>query len=306
MPNENWRDELQDYALLLEAVASGDRSKVVKLFGEYILRTKYTETTSERPQEVLEYDENQGYDHHDQDFNNDHQTAEEPYYPEVPPKRVRFADEEDAYYTEQQGFGQEDEEYGYEEEYRHSAEYDLERPQYAEHYMHGGAADYADQDAMYYDDDDDGSHYDDEPYVSPTGNERYAANTPSYANQAYGNDERGPNEGRGGAGHETQSFGYGFDPTSDEWEFGTGRNEDEYYGTTGDENDFGNESYYGGAASGGIHRQQQDFGFHEGGSNRLQIPGFMKIGEGPEYTGLAQRESGEADVAGTFVRNIRA
>jgi hypothetical protein len=37
MPDEKWRDEFQEYAHLLHAISSGDRSRALKLFGDYLL-----------------------------------------------------------------------------------------------------------------------------------------------------------------------------------------------------------------------------------------------------------------------------
>lgn len=37
MQNEKWRSEFQDYALLVQAVSNGDRTKVIKLLGDYLL-----------------------------------------------------------------------------------------------------------------------------------------------------------------------------------------------------------------------------------------------------------------------------
>lgn len=124
MPDETWRDELQEYALLVEAVSSGDRSKVVKLFGDYILRKKAAEAIEEAVAEIEarvvaepeyggEEDEvgnlgpgegyDEGYtaaeydDYYDDDETNAHQN--------VHTKRVRFADDGE-------GGGAEDEYYG--------------------------------------------------------------------------------------------------------------------------------------------------------------------------------------------------
>ncbi|KAK5451983.1 hypothetical protein LTS15_007706 [Exophiala xenobiotica] len=132
MPDEPWRDEIQEYAHLLQAVASGDRSKVVKLLGDYLLRTpdasseveppldeqqqeeqqdsyedgqaNYDENYYEREDgqyygQYGEYGENRGYGDYDNDgqqdvYANDHENDDATYPVAKQRRRVRFADEE--------------------------------------------------------------------------------------------------------------------------------------------------------------------------------------------------------------------
>lgn len=124
MPDETWRDELQEYALLVEAVSSGDRSKVVKLFGDYILRKKAAEAIEEAVAEIEagvvtepeyggEEDEvgnlgpGEGYEegYTAEDYNDYYDDDETNARQNVHTKRVRFADDGE-------GGGAEDEYYG--------------------------------------------------------------------------------------------------------------------------------------------------------------------------------------------------
>ncbi|KAK5064218.1 hypothetical protein LTR84_000051 [Exophiala bonariae] len=136
MPEEQWRDELQEYALLVEAVSSGDRSKVVKLFGDYILRKKAAEAIEEAEAEIeaeaaveneyVDEEDNQrdlNEDDHEEgldsgeayeedytaeDYENHYDEDEPGAHERTPGKRVTFADDE--------GGGGEDEEEYYDDE----------------------------------------------------------------------------------------------------------------------------------------------------------------------------------------------
>lgn len=143
MPDEQWRDELQEYALLVEAVASGDRSKVVKLFGDYILRKKAEEEEAAAEQEDNgeQYDENgddldpdgeYGEEYNAEEYDtyyDEHETGEEEYNPPAQKKRVRFAEEEEeeeGEYFDEEGnlaYGSQDYEYNGEEDEFYGQDY---------------------------------------------------------------------------------------------------------------------------------------------------------------------------------------
>ncbi|OCT45877.1 hypothetical protein CLCR_00049 [Cladophialophora carrionii] len=65
MPDEHWRAEIHETALLLEAVASGDRSRVVKQLTDYLLakdeRQAHADETAEEQHEHYEDEEEQEY-----------------------------------------------------------------------------------------------------------------------------------------------------------------------------------------------------------------------------------------------------
>jgi hypothetical protein len=151
MPDEPWRDEIQEYAYLLQAVASGDRSKVVKLLGDYLLRTpdasseveppldeqqreeqqdpyeegqaNYDENYYEREDgqyygQYGEYGENEGYGDYDNNgqqdvYANDHENDDATYPVAKQRRRVRFADEERTFHLENTELTPPENDYGY-------------------------------------------------------------------------------------------------------------------------------------------------------------------------------------------------
>ena len=97
---DRWRDELREYALLIEAVLNGDRLKVIKLFGNYILQDRGYEATGS------EYDraDSLGQYHNRNDNSEEsYDEAEERQEVDIPStqrQRIKFVDDgNDDYYN---------------------------------------------------------------------------------------------------------------------------------------------------------------------------------------------------------------
>lgn len=146
MPEEQWRDEFQEYGLLLQAVASGDRSKALKLFGDYLLNQSKSDPVAgpsapgqaqgqdKRQQEAdQDPDEEENLDVGDEAYDEEEEYLDEGQYEDYgeeeypavedeeysapkPRKKVRFADEEGANPLEENEPEQPDDNYGYDEE----------------------------------------------------------------------------------------------------------------------------------------------------------------------------------------------
>ena len=146
MPEEQWRDEFQEYGLLLQAVASGDRSKVLKHLGDYLLnqakgdpnpetsasgeaqgRRNRREEANKNPVAEEEFDpDDETYNEEDEEYPDEGQYEhygedeypageEEEYSIPKPRKKVRFADEEGAYPLEENEPGKHNDGYDYDE-----------------------------------------------------------------------------------------------------------------------------------------------------------------------------------------------
>ena len=63
MQNEQWRAEFHEYALLLEAVASGDRTRVARVIANYLLDKAENQETTQTLQDYQEPEQD-----HDQTF----------------------------------------------------------------------------------------------------------------------------------------------------------------------------------------------------------------------------------------------
>lgn len=189
MPGEKWRDELQEYALLVEAVSSGDRSKVVKLFGDYILRKKAQEAEEAEAAAEEEYngDEYEQGDHdldgdYEEEYNEDEydpyyqddENGEDDYTQSERTKRVRFAEEEEEeegeYYDEDGNptYGDQDYEYNGEDDDLYGQDYNQDEYDIGEDggpYMSGALPSTSEENDTYYDEEDygDGYGYDDGP-----------------------------------------------------------------------------------------------------------------------------------------------
>ncbi|KIW96503.1 uncharacterized protein Z519_03572 [Cladophialophora bantiana CBS 173.52] len=186
MPDEEWRDEIQEYALLLDAVASGDRSRVVKHLTDYILGKKEgghgSQSNKEESEEKREqyYEQNQNdyeyYEEHEEEYNEPHAETNN-----------RFVDEDGNYTEEDKNFGYEEEQYQYDNSYDElaAAEYDLSAAKegyYEGPYM-SGAYNEPDNGADTYEEDPYGDYTD--PNPAPYGNEVYRAEETEIADENY-------------------------------------------------------------------------------------------------------------------------
>ncbi|KEF53801.1 uncharacterized protein A1O9_10202 [Exophiala aquamarina CBS 119918] len=189
MPDEKWRDELQEYALLVEAVSSGDRSKVVKLFGDYILRKKAQEAEEaeaaaeeeyngdEYEQGDLDLDGNYGEEYNEDEYDpyyqEDDENGEGDYNHPAQTKRVRFAEEEEeeeeegggAEYYDEDGnltYGDQDYEYTGEEDGLYGQDYNQDEYDDGEDggaYMSGALPSTNEETSNYYDEEEYGDDY---------------------------------------------------------------------------------------------------------------------------------------------------
>jgi len=190
MPDEKWRDELQEYALLVEAVSSGDRSKVVKLFGDYILRKKAQEAEEEYHGEAYEHDDPNLAGDYEEEYNEDEydpyyegdENGEDEYHQPTRTRRAQFAEEED---EEEEG------------EY-----YDEDgNPIYGDHdYEYNDEEDMYEQD---YNQDEYGNTENDGPYMSGALPSAHQGDDPYYVEEDYG-DGYGYDDGTGAYGHEEE------------------------------------------------------------------------------------------------------
>ncbi|KIW79114.1 hypothetical protein Z517_08954 [Fonsecaea pedrosoi CBS 271.37] len=254
MPDEDWRDEIQEYARLLDAVASGDRSRVVKHLTDYILGGKKEGNASSQA----------GDDDHDRDHDHgeDHKTpGEQEQYPEQEEDNGYEYYEEDAYnesYAAGTEHAEENKEHEYEEDqYEYGNGYDDEYP--AEYDPSTAAEDYYEEPYMSgaYNEPDNGDEtYEGEEYTeyngddpSSYGNETYttgeAENTDasSYPRAAY----NGPNSNNYGNHQYPESQEYG----------------DEYYDQEYNDWDPGAENYHyhqGTDGAGGEWHEEPDYG----------------------------------------------
>lgn len=256
MPNEQWRDELQEYALLVEAVSSGDRSKVVKLFGDYILRKKAAEAVAEVEAEIEaeaeaaaekeyggeDYDEDEldpdeGYaeDYTAEDYETYHDGDPTDTQEQGQAKRVRFAvdeeegEENEEYYDEEGNPLYGDQEYGGEEDEFFEEEYNPEQ-------YDGGA------DAM--------------PYMS--GALPSAPNENSqYYQEAY-DHELGYDDGSG-------AYDQGYQPETNATSYGADYQEQykDFYGSSAAANSYEEEGYHESTQNDGLY--DYDVNQHDGG-----------------------------------------
>ncbi|KAK4937333.1 hypothetical protein LTR10_022014 [Elasticomyces elasticus] len=147
MPEEQWRDEFQEYGLLLQAVASGDRSKVLKHLGDYLVnqgkddpgpatsasggaqgqfnRRQQAQQANKNPVDEEDFDpDDNTYHEEDEEYPDEGQyedygeeeypaEEEEQYSMPKPRKKVRFADEEGTYPLEENEPGHQNDDYDY-------------------------------------------------------------------------------------------------------------------------------------------------------------------------------------------------
>ncbi|OQU96444.1 hypothetical protein CLAIMM_02525 [Cladophialophora immunda] len=184
MPDEDWRDEIQEYALLLDAVASGDRSRVVKHLTDYILGKKEgnqaSQLNDQEPQgEEGGYpeEEENGYEYYEEDAYND------PYAG----TSTQSADQEGMYTGEGRDLDYEDGQYQYDNDYDENIPTEYGVSGAAETYYEGpymsGAYNEPENGVDTYD----GEPYDDYSGLDPSayGNETYTMGEPESADMSY-------------------------------------------------------------------------------------------------------------------------
>jgi len=202
--SEEWRAEIQDYALLLDAVAGGDRSKVIKLLADYLLSNRNGQEREERLASGIgsQHDAEDGADEQSR-----HETKED-VDEIIPRKRVRFADESGVY-DEDEGEGYELGSYEDEidqpqdSQYMSSAEYqEYDEPGWEDVHMSGALMEdptrteagtdgsYSNHDYSFNEEDTYGAGYDEIVFGQPESNhDGYVGNPHAY--DYYPGDEEG-------------------------------------------------------------------------------------------------------------------
>ncbi|KIY00097.1 uncharacterized protein Z520_03782 [Fonsecaea multimorphosa CBS 102226] len=184
MPDEDWRDEIQEYALLLDAVASGDRSRVVKHLTEYILNKKEGNQVAQ-PNDQGAQGAQEPYSEHDENSFNYY--GEDAYNDPYTGTSTEPVDQEGTYTGEEK-----DLEYG-DEQYQYGNEYDEYDP--PEYDASGAGESYYEGPYMsgaYHEPDNGVDTYDEGPYDDYTeldpsahGNESYAIGAAGIRDMTY-------------------------------------------------------------------------------------------------------------------------